>query len=125
MGKAERNRTQSARDRIAAQQRAAKEAERRRRLIAISGIVVVILAVVAIILVSELNKKAQSGTSKGALPASVQSSLSVPASTLAAVGIGSSSTQALKPVTGPALASGGKPEMLYIGAEWCPFCAAE
>jgi thiol-disulfide isomerase/thioredoxin len=27
-------------------------------------------------------------------------------------------------VTGPALASGGKPEMLYIGAEYCPYCAA-
>ncbi len=125
MGKAERNRNQSARDRIAAQQRAAKQAERRRRLIVISGIAVVILAVVVIIVVSELNKKTQSGHSNGALPASVQSKLSVPASTLAAVGIGSSSTSALKPVTGPALASGGKPEMLYIGAEWCPFCGAE
>jgi len=80
---------------------------------------------VAIIVVSELNKKTQSGTSNGALPASVQSSLSVPASTLAAVGTGSSATQYLKPVTGPALTAGGKPEMLYIGAEWCPFCAAE
>ncbi|MGO8961615.1 MAG: DUF929 family protein [Streptosporangiaceae bacterium] len=125
MGKAERNRSQSARERIAAQQRAAKEAERRRRLIAIGGIAVVIVAVVAIIVFSELNKKTQSGNSNGALPASVQSNLSVPASTLASVGVGSSATQALKPVTGPALTSGGKPEMLYIGAEWCPYCAAE
>jgi thiol-disulfide isomerase/thioredoxin len=31
----------------------------------------------------------------------------------------------VKTVTGPALVSGGKPEMLYIGAEWCPYCAAE
>jgi thiol-disulfide isomerase/thioredoxin len=125
MGKAERNRNQSARDRIAAQQRAAKEAERRRRLIAISSVVVVLVVVVAIIVVAELHKKTQSGGTNGALPASVQSNLSVPASTLAAVGIGSSSTQVLKPVTGPLLTSGGKPEMLYIGAEWCPYCAAE
>ena len=125
MGKAERNRDQSARARIAAQQRAAKEAERRRRLIAISGITVVILAVVAIFVIYEVNKKSQAGSSNGPLPASVQSNLSVPASTLAAVGIGSSATQALKPVTGPLLTSGGKPEMLYIGAEWCPYCAAE
>jgi thiol-disulfide isomerase/thioredoxin len=125
MGKAERNRNQSARERIAVQQRAAKQAEQRRRTILISGIAVVILAVVAIILVSQLTKKSQSGGTNGALPASVQSNLTVPASTLAAVGIGSSSTQALKPVTGPPLTSGGKPEMLYIGAEWCPFCAAE
>ncbi len=125
MGKAERNRDQSARARIAAQQRAAKEAERRRRLIAISGISVVVLVVVAIIVFFELNKKSQAGSSNGALPASVQSNLSVPASTLAAVGIGSSSPRALTTITGPPLASGGKPEMLYIGAEWCPYCAAE
>jgi thiol-disulfide isomerase/thioredoxin len=125
MGKADRNRNQSARDRVAAQQRAAKEAERRRRLIAISGITVVVLVVVAIIVFFELNKKSQAGSSSGALPASVQSNLSVPASTLAAVGIGRTYPQPLKPVTGPLLASGGKPEMLYIGAEWCPFCAAE
>ena len=94
-------------------------------MIAISGITAVILAVVAIIVVFEVNKKSQAGSSNGALPASVQSKLSVPASKLAAVGIGSSSTQALKPLTGTLLASGGKPEMLYIGAEWCPYCAAE
>jgi thiol-disulfide isomerase/thioredoxin len=125
MGKAERNRNQSARERIAAQQQAAKQTEQRRRMIVIGGITVVILAVVAIILISQLTKKSQSGGTNGALPASVQSNLTVPASTLAAVGIGSSSAQALKPVTGPQLTSGGKPEMLYIGAEWCPYCAAE
>jgi thiol-disulfide isomerase/thioredoxin len=125
MGKAERNKKQSARERIAAQQRAANAAERRRRLIAISGITVVVLVVVAIVVLFELHKKSQSGGSSGALPASVQSNLSVPASTLAAVGIGGTSAQALKPVTGPLLTSNGKPEMLYIGAEWCPYCAAE
>ena len=25
----------------------------------------------------------------------------------------------------PALTSGGKPEILYVGAEYCPYCAAE
>ncbi len=125
MGKAERKRNQTARERIAAQQRAAKEAERRRRIIAISSIAVVAVVVVVIVVVAALNKKSQSGGTKGALPASVQSNLTVPPATLAAVGIGSSSTQALKPITGPALTSGGKPEMLYIGAEWCPYCAAE
>lgn len=28
-------------------------------------------------------------------------------------------------MSGPPLTSGGKPEVLYIGAEYCPFCAAE
>jgi thiol-disulfide isomerase/thioredoxin len=128
MGKADRKKYQSARERIAAQQREAREAARRRRMLAIGGIAVIVAVVVAIIVVSVVNKKtpsAQSGSSSGPLPASVLKKLTVPQSTLAPVGVGTSATSALKPVTGPALTSGGKPEMLYIGAEWCPYCAAE
>ena len=93
-------------------------------MIAIGGIAAAVVIVVVIIVVSALNKGSkspQAGGTNGTLPASVQTNLAVPASVLAQVGIGSSSTQALKPVTGPALTSGGKPEMLYIGAEWCPY----
>jgi hypothetical protein len=127
MSKAERRREQTARARIAAQQAAQRQAERRRRMIAIGGIAAAVVIVVVIIVVSALNKgsKPQAGGTNGTLPASVQTNLAVPASVLGQVGIGSSSTQALKPVTGPALTSSGKPEMLYIGAEWCPYCAAE
>jgi thiol-disulfide isomerase/thioredoxin len=128
MSKAERQREQTARARIAAQQAAQRKAERRRRMIAIGGIAAALVIVVVIIIVSAVSKGSkspQAGGSNGTLPASVQTNLAVPASVLAQVGIGSSSTQALKPVTGPALTSGGKPEMLYIGAEWCPYCAAE
>jgi Domain of unknown function (DUF929) len=130
MGKAERNRNQSARERIAAQQEAARRAEARRRALLAGGAVVVVLVVVlVIVLVKVLGKPAstpRAGPASGsALPASVQSDItSVPASTLAAVGAGAASTAAIKAVTGPALTSGGKPEMLYIGAEWCPFCGA-
>ncbi len=28
-------------------------------------------------------------------------------------------------ITGPHLTSGGKPEVLYLGAEYCPYCATE
>ena len=49
----------------------------------------------------------------------------VPAATLNAVGHGSG-VSPLIPTTGqPALTSGGKPEILYVGAEYCPYCAAE
>jgi thiol-disulfide isomerase/thioredoxin len=127
MGKAERDK--SARARIAAQQRQQRQAEKRRRtILAIAGIGVALLAVVGIVigaLVSNSGKSGQSGASSGALPASVQSDLTVSPSVLAQVGLGSAQTQAMQSVTGPALTSGGKPEMLYIGAEWCPYCAAE
>jgi thiol-disulfide isomerase/thioredoxin len=128
MGKGDRRRDQTARARIAAQQAAQRQAERRRRTIAIGGIAVALAAVLIIIIVAVVNKGSkspQAGGTNGTLPASVQSNLAVPSSVLAQVGIGTSSTQALRSVTGPALTAGGKPEMLYIGAEWCPYCAAE
>jgi thiol-disulfide isomerase/thioredoxin len=129
MGKAERNRSQSARERIAAQQAAARKAEARRRmLLAGGGVLVVVAIVLAIVLVKVLSKPAPSHPSAAGgtpLPAGVQTNIAtVPASTLTSVGAGSASASAIKPVTGPALTSGGKPEMLYIGAEWCPYCAA-
>ena len=128
MSKAQRTRQQSARARIAAQQAEQRAAEKRRRMLAIGGITVALLAVIGIIIgavVAKQHKSNQAGGTSGALPASVQSNLSVPASVLAQVGVGSSSPTYFTKVTGPALTSGGKPEMLYIGAEWCPYCAAE
>ncbi|HXW46008.1 MAG TPA: DUF929 family protein [Streptosporangiaceae bacterium] len=128
MSKADRN--QSARQRIAAQQEAARRAEARRRmLLAGGGIAVVVLIVLGIVLAKVLSKPAPpSSTPAGgtALPASVQADItSVPASTFASVGSGSVPAGVLRAGSGAALTSGGKPEMLYIGAEWCPYCAAE
>lgn len=128
MSKAQRTRQQSARARIAAQQAEQRAAEKRRRIIAISGITVALLAVIGIIIgavVAKQHHSTQAGGTSGALPASVQSNLSVPANVLTQVGVGSASLASFTKVTGPALTSGGKPEMLYIGAEWCPYCAAE
>ena len=50
----------------------------------------------------------------------------VPASVLDQVGAGSGVTppKALPPGT-PPLEQNGKPEILYMGAEYCPYCAAE
>jgi thiol-disulfide isomerase/thioredoxin len=126
MGKADRNKAQSARARIAAQQAQQRQAEQRRRILIIGAIgVALVVVIVVIIAVAGRSKPKQSAASTGPLPASVQANLKVPASVLAAVGAGTAIPSALKAVTGPSLISGGKPEMLYIGAEWCPYCAAE
>jgi thiol-disulfide isomerase/thioredoxin len=127
MAKADRNRSQSARARIAAQQQQQRKAEHRRRLFIMGSAAVVVLAVIGVIIGVALStgKPKQAAATTGPLPASVQADLKVPASTLAKVGAGSALTGAIKPVTGSPLTSGGKPEMLYIGAEWCPYCAAE
>ena len=50
---------------------------------------------------------------------------SMPATELEQVGLGSA-TNSIKSVTGPALiGASGKPEVLYVGAEYCPYCAFE
>jgi hypothetical protein len=138
MGKASRTKVDSGRrEKIAAQRAAARRAEQRRRILIAGGsILAVIIVIVAFIVI-----KANSGSSKppaatssangptgSALASVVAKVTSVPASTLNTVGIGGGAVSAT-PVTikgGPtALTSGGKPEMLYMGAEYCPYCAAE
>ncbi len=136
MGKADRNRQQAARERIAAQQAAAKRAEARRRaLIAGGSIVVVIAVVIALIVAKAFNNSTASASKAAAATASMQTTVlsdiaSVPASALNQVGAGPSGSNAVDPLQpvakkAPLLMQDGKPEMLYIGAEFCPFCGAE
>jgi Domain of unknown function (DUF929) len=136
MGKAERVKRQSARERIAEQQAAAKRAETRRRVLLAGGAVVVVIAVVVAFVIFKL-AGSSSTTASGSgsepvtgtpLPASVAKNVTtVPGSGLDSVGTGSVLSFNSKPVsaiTGPPLVSNGKPELLYIGAEFCPYCAA-
>jgi thiol-disulfide isomerase/thioredoxin len=135
MSKAARIREQSARERIAAQQAAARRAEMRRRGIWVGGSILVVIAVVVTLIVVAANKHNTPQTVAGGvhgtvLPASVQHDITgVPAATLDSVGVGSlgpslASEGVFTPVSGSPLTSGGKPDMLYIGAEYCPYCAA-
>jgi Domain of unknown function (DUF929) len=130
MGKATRIRQQNAREKIAAQRAAERRAEQRRRLFITGGSVLAVIAiVVAFIVVKSMSSPATppSSAARTPLPASVANNVtSVPPSTLASVGKGSviTSSPPVTKVTGPPLTSNGKPEMLYIGAEYCPYCAA-
>ena len=54
----------------------------------------------------------------------VTTTTSVPTATLDKIG-GGTTTSPPKTISGAALTSGGKPEVLYIGAEYCPYCATE
>src|ERR1700722_14197678 len=101
MGKADRNRQRSARERIAAQQAAARKAEARRRMFLAFGSVVAVIAIVVVLLVVK-------GLQKPAKAAADAASPLVP----------TKGTNAI-------LTSGGKPEIVYVGAEYCPYCAAE
>jgi len=133
MGKASRNKRDSARERIAAQRAAQRRAEMRTRMLwtggSILGVVVIVVAFVVFKATQSPASTSSSSTSPTgtALPASVIRDITtVPTSTLASVGTGTADTKSVTVVSSAkALTSGGKPEVLYIGAQYCPYCAAE
>jgi hypothetical protein len=141
MGKASRTKVDSSRrEKIAAQRAAERRAEQRRRLLIAGGSILAVVVIIVAFIVFKANKSstpptAATGTSLtgSALAGAVSTVTSVPAATLDSVGSGSGSVSA-KPLTisgggsagsGSSLTSAGKPEMLYEGAEYCPYCAAE
>jgi hypothetical protein len=67
-----------------------------------------------------------SDAGRSALPASILAALDVPASTLDAVGQPSSVTPPSRVGSGAiGRAADGKPLITYVGAEYCPYCAAQ
>jgi Domain of unknown function (DUF929) len=131
MGKASRTKVEvNRREKIAAQRAAARRAEQRRRILIASGSIIAVVAVVLVFVIVKLNSKSPSGPSSAsngptgsALTAVIDKTTSVPASTLDAVGAGGFAGK-IQTISGnpTALVSGGKPEMLYMGAEYCPYC---
>jgi hypothetical protein len=125
---------------VAARQAAARRAAVRRRMLLASGAIVAVVAVVLALVLVKVTGSAKPAAAPPAqgpagTAAAVRDVTTVPASVLDTVGagsltgdgIGSTGTSAsgyLIPVSGPALISGGKPEVLYVGAEFCPYCAA-
>jgi len=118
------------RSRIAAQRAAARRAQTRNRLILAGGAIVAVIAVVVAIVLVQGNGSSGSSSSGPAVPTGAELSqltrqvTSVPAATADAVGAGQVTSPPTS-ITGAPLTSGGKPEVLYIGAEYCPYCAAE
>jgi Domain of unknown function (DUF929) len=120
------------RARMAAQRAAAQRAQRRNRMLIAGGAIVAVVAVVIalVALSSSSSSNNASGTATGppptgsALATVIAATTTVPATTLNQVGAGQVSAPPTT-ISGTPLTSGGKPEMLYMGAEYCPFCAAE
>lgn len=149
MGKASRTKQDSdRRARIAAQREAERRAAQRKRIYLAGGsILLVVIVVVAVVLV-KLNSgppAAAAAPTGSALSAVIKKVEDIPSSVTDKVGDGGVSTSAYFASTsttaevsaaaakgnffgtanGTALTSGGKPELLYIGGEYCPYCAAE
>jgi thiol-disulfide isomerase/thioredoxin len=133
MGKASRVKRDSARERIAAQRAAERRRERRNRIFiaggSILGVVVIVVAFLVIRALNGTSASASAGASSptgATLPASVIKDVStVPSATLTSIGAGTAYAKSVSAVTAPPLTSAGKPEVLYIGAEYCPYCATE
>jgi hypothetical protein len=127
VSKVERTRGRNARERLAAQRAAGRQAERRKRiLIAITGVsLAVVLAIVLVIVRPGASSPGSSGIGTAAQDAAVAGAVTtIPAATFDSVGAGTAT--GLTGTSGqPLLTSGGKPEVLYMGGEYCPFCAAE
>jgi Domain of unknown function (DUF929) len=117
-----------ARERIAAERAAHKRAESRRRfLAAVAAITAVLAVVVALVVVKVTSPPARPVASESQASAAVVRQVTgVPAAMLTRVGPG----QAVIPLrtvtrSGPPLTIGGKPAIVFVSEESCPFCAAE
>jgi type IV secretory pathway VirB2 component (pilin) len=116
----------SARQKLVARRAAQRRAAVRRRLLLTVGAVSLVLALaVALIVVKVTAPGAPGGAPAAQTSQRIATEVTgVPAATFDTVGAGTAT--GLKAISGtPELTSGGKPEVLYIGGEYCPFCAAE
>jgi len=112
-----------------------RAAERRRRLLlAGAAIGVVLLLIVGLVVAKAVglgdgdsdspdDSPAATGSDR-ASAAVVNDVTAVPAATLDAVGFGTAQAAPTR-IDAPPLTADGKPQVLYVGAEYCPFCAAE
>jgi Domain of unknown function (DUF929) len=94
------------------------------------GVVVVIVLVFVIVKVTGSNPPKSNGPVLIAAPVTASPSVVAQATGVSdtvsnTVGTGTGVTAPSVLKGQPALTSNGKPEMLFIGAEFCPFCAAE
>lgn len=111
---------------LGARAAARQERQRRTRLVIIAAAgVAVVLAVVVALLVSGGDTKSTATTTPGVTAETVLASIAgIPGSTYDAVGAGTVREGAM-PYAGTAMTADGKPALLYVGAEYCPFCAAQ
>jgi hypothetical protein len=118
-----------ARERIAAERAAQKRAEARRRFLVPIAAVTTVLAIVGALVAVKLSSAPATAASASESPASsvvVRQVTTVPAAVLTRVNPGQAATplQTVK-AAGPPLTIGGKPAIVFVSEESCPFCAAE
>lgn len=109
------------------QLRAQQQAKERRRRLIIGAVAVgaVVVVVAGLVIASLLAPKSGPIASTDLDPSVMSTIKAIPASTYDAVAPGDTKS-APQPLSGSqALTADGKPRVLYVGAEYCPFCAGE
>jgi hypothetical protein len=152
MGKASRTKQDTdRRARIAAQREEQRRAEQRKRIYLAGGSILVVAIVVIALVLVKLNSgggtaaSSSNGPTGTALTTLTKQVTGVPVSVTDKVGAGSVNKALFVPTetttqvqsaaaagsyfgtvnSSTPLTSGGKPEVLYLGGEYCPFCAAQ
>jgi len=152
MGKASRTKQEpDRRARIAAQREAERRSEQRRRIYLAGGSILVVVIVVLAFVLVKLNSNngtaasSSNGPTGTALASVTKQVTDIPTSVTDQVGggkipaaffidaktssaISSASTNMgsyFATIDGTALTQNGKPEVLFLGADYCPFCAAQ
>jgi hypothetical protein len=95
-------------------------------IIAIGSVIVLfIILILTSPVTSKQSTRASNKTGSTPAPAIVTNDIAnVPESTLNSIGVGTAN-QKPRPIKAPALTANNKPEILYEGAEYCPYCATE
>lgn len=108
---------------------AAAEAKRRRLTMALWAVGLVVVVILFIILAKGISgggTASSLGSGSSPAPTSLVAKVtSLEPSIFTTVGQGSASVLPKPLASAPALAQDGKPRIVYIGAEYCPYCATE
>jgi hypothetical protein len=105
--------------------RGEQRTRRRRRLLLAGSIVTAVVLIAALLIVIGLNRDPREPAQTSAAAADVIKDVTgIPTDTFDRVGAGTATNHPNR-ITAPPLTRDGKPRVLYVGAEFCPFCAAQ
>jgi hypothetical protein len=114
------------REAAAAEMRRVQRQQRRSRLVWAGAVVAIVVVIFASVALVGLRHHGGSGAKTSAARTKLLQTLSsIPASAYDAVGAGTAGNPPAVLSGATPLTAGGKPRILYVGAEYCPYCAAE
>lgn len=109
----------------AAEMRAEAARKERQRKQVIAAVVAVVVIIIAVVLGTVIASRPQSVPAATGGEAALSKLVAIPQATLDAAPAPQASQAPVKLAGAPPLTQDGKSKVLYVGAEYCPFCAME